>query len=316
VPLRLNQGDPSEARVYYCPHFVAAGLSLFQNAGVDVEFVRTRSGGDRVKGGQVPALLRREADLTIGGPMVTMRMLQDGEGQLLNFCGVVSANPWYLVARHPVPGFTWGMLRGRTIVDVANITTASLCFRWLLRREGIADGAATIIAGLGDEAQDFATLRTGAADFAIHSLHALGPWVADGRLSVVSDLAGPTGPIPWSAYIARPDTIGDRRSELTDFVRAIAAALSWMHAHTSDEIASVIERYYPGYPRSALIEVVDRYRAVAVWPKNPLIPQADFDRFAGILTDVGWLDRPVAYRDQVDPSLAEAALASMGANQQ
>ena len=303
--LRLNQGDPSEARIYYCPHFVAAELGLFHANGVDVSFVWTESTGSAVTGGQIPAVLSGTADLTIGGPMVTMRMWQEGERELVGFCGVVAANPWYLAARHPVADFSWEWLRGRTVLDVANIPTASLCFRWLLRARGLPDGAVRLVPGSGDEAADFAAVQRGAADVALHSLHALAPHLAEGSLSVVADLATATGPVPWSAYIARREVLRRRRPEFVAFTRAIAAALRWMHVHPAADIAALVAPRYPGYALAGLLEGIGRYRAVGVWPADARIPQAEFDHFSRILTEIGWLDRPVAYADLVDPTLAE-----------
>lgn len=305
-PLRLNQGNPTEARVYYCPHFVAAELSLFERAGVEVELVWSGDGGDAVKGGQVPALLRGEADVTIGGPMVTMRMLQDEGRRLINFCAAVAVNPWFLVGREPVGAFSWEMLRGRSVFDIANIPTASLCFRWLLRRLGLADGSVEIRRGSGDD--DLAAFVSGTADFAIHSLHALGPLLAEGRVHVIADLAGPTGRVPWSSYITLPETRRLREADLVCFARAIGAGLGWMREHSVEDVVDVIGPYYPGYPRAGLAEAIERYRSISAWPDDAFIPQQDFDRFAAILTEAGWLKRPVAYKDQVDPTIARDAL--------
>ncbi len=75
--LKLNEGDPSEQRLYYLPHYVAAERGFFADVGLDVVFTRTASGGETIRGGQIPAVLSGEADLTIGGPMVTMKMLEE-----------------------------------------------------------------------------------------------------------------------------------------------------------------------------------------------------------------------------------------------
>jgi NitT/TauT family transport system substrate-binding protein len=311
VPLlRLNQGDPSEARVYYLAHFVAGDLHFFEQEGVNIDFASTRAGADGIGGGQIRGVLSGEADLTIGGPMATMRLLQDGAANLMSFCAAVNINPWYLVARQPTPDFKWDQLRGRTIFDIANIDTASLCFRWLLRQKGLTDEDVQVVLGSGREGDDFDAFTDGKTDYAIHSLHALAPLLATGRLAVVSDLGGPTGPVPWSTYIAAPELLQSRRSDFVAFVRAMARALGWIQSHTGQDIGSLIQRHYPGYPLVGLVEAITRYKAIGAWPVDPLVRKSDFDHFGQILTAVGWLDEPVAYESQVDPWFAEAANAA------
>jgi NitT/TauT family transport system substrate-binding protein len=305
----MNQGDPTESRVYYLPHFVARELGLFEQEGVQVDLVWAAPGDHLAKSGQVPAVLKGEAELTIGGPMVTMRMQADGTARLVNFCAAVHGNPWYLVARTAQPGFRWADLAGRTVVDMANITTASLCFRWLLRREGLTESQLAIEPGSGDESRDLERFRTGHGDYLLHSLHTLGPAIARGELVPVLDLARPTGHVPWSAYIALPETIAQRRAEFAAFTRAIAGALRWVNAHEGAEVAALVGAYYQGYPRAALAEAIARYQAVNLWPREPVIPRDEFERFRGILLDAGWLNRPVPYEDQVDVHLAAEALA-------
>jgi NitT/TauT family transport system substrate-binding protein len=301
--LRMNQGDPTESRVYFIPHFVARTLGLFDRHGVEVSFIWSPPGDHMAKSGQIPAVLSGAADFTVGGPMVTMRMQSEGTAHLQNFCAVVRANPWYLVARTPQPEFDWSALKGRTVFDIATITTASLAFRWLLKKRGLEDDV-RIVDGSGDEAADLVAFVAGAHDFAIHSLHALGPLVADGRVAIVRDLAGPTGPVPWSAYIALPATLQARRKDFAAFTRAIGEALAWIAAQPAEAIAQLVAPDFPGYPSAGLSRAIALYKEVGVWPATPAIPAADFEHFQTILRDVGWFAKPVRYQDQVVADLA------------
>lgn len=304
--LRLNQGDRSEARVYYAAHLVAAALGFFAEEGVDVAFTRTMSGGDGVRGGQIPALLDGSADVTIGGPMVTMRLHEDGEARLLSFCAAAAANPWVLAASRPEPGFAVRGLRGRRVLDMAGIGTATFAFRRWLAGAGL-EAEVEILPSRGDEARDLACLRSGGCDYLLHSLHALGPPVADGQVAVVADLAGPTGPVPWSAYIASPERIAADRPAFAAFTRAIARALRWIGAQAADEVADVVAPAFPGVARAGLAVAVAAYQRNGVFAASPLIARDDFDRFGALLVGAGWLSRPPSYEALVDAELARDA---------
>jgi len=309
LALRMNQGDPTESRIYYLPHFVARNLSLFEQVGLTVEFVWADRSDGLAHSGQVPAVERGEADLTIGGPMVTMRKQADEGKRIVNFCAAVRANPWYLVARQPEPDFRLAHLAGKTVVDMANITTATLCFNWVLTRLGIADQV-LVVSGSGDETSDLAAFRTGQADYLLHSLHVLGPLLASGELAPVQDMATPTGPVPWSAYIALPETIQNRRDEFLAFTSAMDSALQWMSQHSGAEIAQVVSANYPNHPLPTLTDSIVLYLGLGLWPDNARIPRDDFEHFRSILFESGWLNTVVPYEDQVDTDLVSEVTAA------
>jgi NitT/TauT family transport system substrate-binding protein len=305
--LRLNQGDPTESRVYFLPHFVAQQLGLFGGEGVDVEFIWSPPGEYLAKSGQIPAVLKGDAELTVGGPMVTMRMQAEGAARLVSVCGVVNRNPWYLAARGPEPNFKWSDLRDQTVIDVGNITTATLCFRWLLKQAGLSDSQVSLIPGSGDEERDLAAFCAGKGNYVLHSLHGLSPRLADGHLAPIMDLASPTGKVPWSTYIALPGTVSAREEEFAAFVRAMAGALRWVDTHTSVEIAALVGSDYPGYSPAGLLDAISRYKSVNLWSTDPLISREAFEHFRSILMDVGWFNVLVRYEDQVITSLATDA---------
>jgi NitT/TauT family transport system substrate-binding protein len=302
----MNQGDPTESRVYYLPHFVARNLGFFERVGLRVDFVWAEGGDGLAHSGQVPAVERGEADLTIGGPMVTMRKQADEGKRIVNFCAAVRANPWFLVARQAEPDFQFADLAGKTVVDMANITTATLCFNWLLAHNGIADQV-RVVPGCGDAATDLAAFADGRADYLLHSLHVLGALVATHDVAVVQALATPTGPVPWSAYIALPATIEAYRPAFVAFTSALDSALRWINQQSGAEIAQLVSPEYPSMSLAALTDTVDRYLALRLWPDGARIPREDFEHFRSLLIETGWLTWAVPYEDQVNTVLADEA---------
>jgi NitT/TauT family transport system substrate-binding protein len=307
--LRMNQGDASEARVYYCAHFVAAALDLFEAEGVSVVFTSTASGGKTIQGGQIPAVLSGEADLTIGGPMVTMKNHEDGGPPLVSFCAAVAKNPWFLAARAEKTDFRISDLSGARIIDVANVGTASLCFRWLLKDNGLSEADVTLVPGSGSEDDDLAAVAAGTADYALHSLHALAPKLAVHGLAFVSSLAAPTGAVPWSAYIARPAILSERRAEFAAFTRAIGKALEWIGAQPATAVAALVAPSYADYPAEALVAAINGYQRAEVFAASTAISRTDFEHFANILIGAGWLTSTPPYAALVDTSLTSDAVA-------
>ena len=301
--LRLNLGDPSEARLYYLPHVVAEARGFFAAEGVSVVLTGTREGGDTARGGQVPAVVDGRADLTIAGPMVTMKMREDGEAHLLAVSAAVSRNPWCLAAPSPRALRSPADLTGLRVLDIARITTATLALRWLLAAHGLADRV-VVLPGSGGVERDIAAVAEGEADLAYHHLHALAPAVARRELAVVGDVAGWTGPIPWSAYLATPTGIAARRPDLEAFARAIGRALALVADETAAALAADVASAYPSLSPAEIALAITHYRAAGLWPATPAIPRDDVARFGQLLTETGWLSRAPVYDEIVDQTLA------------
>ncbi|WP_172328187.1 ABC transporter substrate-binding protein [Mangrovicoccus sp. HB161399] len=299
--LTMNLGDPSEARIYYLPHVLAERLGFFAAEGLQIEPVQSASGGETVTGGQIPSVLDGCADLTIGGPMVTMKLAEEGR-PLVSFAAAVRSNPWVVLARRPMPGFVLADLDGQRVFDIARIGTAGFIFDAVMAEQGIA--ARREDPGAAATAGDFLASDM---EFAIHHLHAAAPLMAEGRLHAVCSLAGATGGVPWSAYIARPGAIDAQPEAFAAFTRAIRQALAWLAAAGPEAVAATVAPAFPDLAPEVIARIVAFYRAAGLWPGDHRIPAADMLRFGRLLQASGWI------RDLPDPAaltrdlLAEAA---------
>lgn len=294
--LIFNQGDASESRIYYCAHYLADSMGLFADEGLSITFTTSESGGHTVQGGQVPAVMNGEADLTLGGPMVVMKNFQENGPDLRCFCASVAANPWFLAAAQPQPDFVFSQLRGKRVIDVGNVGTATLTFRWLLAQQNLTD-AVTLIPGSGDAERDYAAITNGEADYALHAMHALASAIAQGQLFSITSLAALCGNVPWSAYIARANVMQNKATAFNAFTRAIAHALCLLEKLDAREVAEKVQAYYPDYAFDALIIGINAYQQANIFARKPQIPRSEFEHFSQLLSAIGWLNPklPVPY---------------------
>jgi NitT/TauT family transport system substrate-binding protein len=287
--------------VFYLPHLVAQGLGAFRDEGLTVEFVTSF-------GGQWALLEDGEVDLAIGGPTRNMEQWLRGGARIVNFCAGLKANTWFLIARQPVPGFTWRSLVDRTVLGLHD-APQGVCLRWLLLRHGIRQDEVALVAGQ-DTTSELEAFRGGEGDYLLHSLHTVAPLVARGEVVLIQELATPIGAVPWSTYAALPETLRARRADLDAFTRAIAHALRWIAAAPSDEVAARVASYFPDWEQARLTEVLRTYKQLGTWPESPLIPRADWERYCAMYVAVGALPQPVPYEDLVDTDFAARAMAT------
>lgn len=281
--LTMNLGDLSEDRVYYLPHNLAFRLGYFDAHELRVTAVRSVEGGATVTGGQIPSVLDGTVDLTIGGPMVTMKLAEDGE-QLISFCAAVRSNPWFVLGRKPEPDFVLSDLAEKQVFDLANIGTAGFIFDAVMAEQGIS----ALRFSQGKQVDVDAFLDSD-CPYAIHHLHGVAKGMAQGRLFPLCSLAPTTGGVPWSAYISRPDVIAAKRSAFIAFTRAIADALSWLATANPAQVADVIAPDFPDLDPETMAQIISLYREGGLWPTDHRIPAQDILRFGHLLRASGWI---------------------------
>jgi NitT/TauT family transport system substrate-binding protein len=275
--LRLAQ---AHRPVFYLPHVVAAAIGAFARRSLQIEVVPMATSD------QWRMLTSGAADIAIGGPMRTMKLHETG-ARVVTFCGAVASSPWVVIGPEPSPVVDVRDLMGREVLDDAEIATARLCLRGLLKLRGIAPNE-LVVTEL-PEGDLMHRLSRAQFDLALAPLETvLG--LIDGEIAhVLASLGAWTGPIPWSAYQTLPETLVSRQLELTAFVEAIGEALEAIHGERVPELARWVGNEFAAVTSQLLQGSIAGYRRMGVWPATPPIPSENFDRFARILLAADWL---------------------------
>ena len=297
--LRLAQ---SVAAVFYLPHLIAQEIGAFRDEGLTIEFVTSF--------GQQWALLQSgAADIAIGGRTLTTALAARDGTRNVNFCGALRANTWFVLGRPPATPFKWTDLASRTVIGLADFPQG-ICLRWVLLQHNVDPRQMTLRSGR-DTAGELAAFRAGEGDYLLHSLHTAAPLVAAGEAVLLQELATPTGFVPWSTYAARPAVLRSRRPEFEAFTRAIGRALRWIAAAPPAAVAARLVRYFPEWSLAQLADVVGTYQPLGLWPRDPLIPRADWEHYNTIYEAAGAPSLAVRYDDYVDAGLAEKAMTGL-----
>jgi NitT/TauT family transport system substrate-binding protein len=293
--LRMGQ---SLAAVFYLPHFVARELGAFRDEGLCVEFVTSF--------GQQWSMLECGAvDIALGGPTRNMALYLRAGTRIVNFCAGLRANTWFLVARRPMANFHWADLVERTVIGLPD-APQGVCLRWILLQHSIAPDSVRVIGGK-DTGHELEAFRGGEGDFLLHSLDSVAPLVDAGEAVLVQELATPTGPVPWSTYAALGQALETRRDDIQAFTRAIQRALRWIAVQPASAIATLLAPCFRGWTPIRLANAIAIYQRLGTWPRDALIPRAEWDRYCAMFVEAGALTRSVPYEGLVDASFGRAA---------
>ena len=92
--------------------------------------------------------------------------------------------------------------------------------------------------------------------------------------------------------------------------RAMYRAQKWLHAHAGDGVAAALAVFFPDCPGEILAAAIDRYKALGIWGRNPILPRDGFDRLSAALLSGGLIGKPVPFEACVDMRFAVAAIAA------
>lgn len=288
--------------VFYAPFYAALERKAYARHGVEVRFLtHTRPGG------AVDALFDGAVDVAWGGPMRVMETYDRRPGcDLVCFCEVVTRDPFFLVGATRRPQFTVADLIGLRAATVSEVPTPWMCLQEDMRRAGLDPAGLKRIADRS-MAENAAALRAGEVDV-VQLFQPFVEELVDTGAGHVWYAGAARGHTSYTCFYARRGVLSSRRDELVRMTRAMHETLTWVHSATGDEIAATIAGYFSDTPRARLAAAVDRYKALGIWGRNPILPRSGYDRLKAGLVSGGLVRTGTDFETAVDNGIAEEAM--------
>jgi len=288
--------------VFYAPFYAALALDAYGKEEVEVHLVTAPTPAQAAQG-----LADGSVDVGWGGPMrVMLTNEKDPACDLVGFCEVVTRDPFFLLGRTPCAHFKLAHLMGRRVATVSEVPTPWMCLQEDLRRDGLDPAKLDRVTGRSMP-QSAALLRAGDIDV----VQLFQPFVEE----LVEDGAGhiwyaaaARGATSYTCLYARRSRLAERRDACHRMVRALYRTLGWVHAVTGAEIAAAIASYFPDVPRERLANALERYKALGIWGRNPILPRSGYERLRASLLSGGLIQRGAPYDAAVDNALAERVI--------
>lgn len=288
--------------LFYAPFYAAHASGAFTRAGVEVEL---RPSSDPLEAAR--ALRAGEVDVMWGGPLrVLIARDKDPASDLVCFCDVVARDPFFVVGATPRPGFTFADLLSVKLATVSEVPTPWVCLQDDLRRAGVDPSKVDRIDDRS-MAENEAALREGKVD----AVQVFQPYaenlVSTGAGHIWNAAAG-RGFTAYTTLVTRRGTLESRAEELARMIRGMDATLKWFAVTPSLEIVDVVQSFFPDVSRDLFAACIDRYRALQLWGRDPVIRREGYDRLHAAMRSSGILSRDIAFDDVVDTKLATWAI--------
>ncbi len=294
MPIRLMENFRA---VFYAPYYATHALGFYKREGVEVELLTSDAPGDAV-----PKLIDGSIDVTWGGPMRVMRAHdQDAHSPLVNFCEVVSHDPFFLIGKRGTAPFKLEDLADKRFASVSEVPTPWMCLQQDLRDRGMdpenlprfSDRAMT---------RNYHALQAGDIDV----MQAFEPFISMAEKDSAGDIlyaASTRGPTAYTAFIATHDACTKYRDEFAAMTRATGKMLAWLYANPAEEFAKAVTTFFPDVPEDILSNSLARYKNAGLWSHETRMNPQGFARLAQSLHSGGFIARIPGYDECVEPTL-------------
>ena len=299
--IQLNEVTRS---VFYAPQYVAIANGYFEEEGLELE-ITTGQGADKV----MTAILASQSDIGLCGPEAAIYVYNEGKEDYAQvFAQLTQKDGSLLVSKEPIENFKWEDVKGKTVIPGRKGGVPYMTFEYVLKQNGINPETDVnlddsikfdLMAGAftGGEAE-FVTLFEPTASMTEDA----------GKGYVVASVGEAAGEVPYTAYCAKKSYIEENSEIIEGFTRAIYKGEQFVEEHSANEIAEIIQDFFPDTTVESLTKSVQTYKDIDAWKENPILKEEAFDKLQLIMTEAGELDKKAPYEMIVNNSFAEKVI--------
>ena len=299
--IQLNEVTRS---VFYAPQYVAIANGYFEEEGLELE-ITTGQGADKV----MTAILASQSDIGLCGPEAAIYVYNEGKEDYVQvFAQLTQKDGSLLVSKEPFENFKWEDVKGKTVIPGRKGGVPYMTFEYVLKQNGINPETDVnlddsikfdLMAGAftGGEAE-FVTLFEPTASMTEDA----------GKGYIVASVGEAAGEVPYTAYCAKKSYIEENSEIIEGFTRAIYRGEQFVEQHSANEIAEIIQDFFPDTTVDSLTKSVLTYKDIDAWKENPILKEEAFDKLQLIMTEAGELDKKAPYEMIINNSFAEKVI--------
>ncbi len=280
--------------IFYAPMYVAHSLGYFEKEGLDVDIVLT-SGADAV----AAAVISGDAEIGFCGSEQSIYIYKGGATDyLINFAGLTKRDGSFIIGREDKE-FDINDLKGSHIIAGREGGMPAMTLAYTLHENGISLEDLNFDTSIAFASMTGAFIG-GTSDY-VTAFEPTGLQLEkQGNGFVVASLGQIGGEVPYTTYMTKKSYLEKNSKVVEGFTIAIQKGIDYTLNHSDEEIASIIQDYFPDTSLNDLIEVIKRYRDNDSWYKTTYITEDGFKRVEDIMIYSNELDEYVSYEDLVD----------------
>ena len=286
--------------VFYAPQYVAISNGYFEEKGLEIE-LSTGQGADAV----MTSVLANQVEIGFAGPEASIYVYNEGKEDYTEvFAQLTKKDGSLLVSRTNEENFSWENLKGKTVIPGRKGGVPYMTLEYVLKKNGINPETDLIL----DDSIKFdlmaGAFTAGNADYVTLFEPTASLTEQEGKGYVVVSVGEEAGEIPYTAYFAKKSYIEANEDIIQSFTDAIYEGQTWVKEHTAEEIATVIQDFFPDTSIEMLTEAIQTYKDIDAWNETPVLKEESFNRLQEVMTLAGELENPAPYDKVVNNTYA------------
>ena len=286
--------------VFYAPQYVAINNGYFEEKGLEIE-LSTGQGADAV----MTSVLANQVEIGFAGPEASIYVYNEGKEDYTEvFAQLTKKDGSLLVSRTDEENFSWENLKGKTVIPGRKGGVPYMTLEYVLKKNGINPETDVVL----DDSIKFdlmaGAFAAGNADYVTLFEPTASLTEQEGKGYVVASVGEEAGEIPYTAYFAKKSYIDANEDIIQSFTDAIYEGQIWVKEHTAEEIATVIQDFFPDTSIEMLTEAIQTYKDIDAWNETPVLEEESFNRLQEVMTLAGELESPAPYDKVVNNTYA------------
>jgi NitT/TauT family transport system substrate-binding protein len=287
--------------VFYGPFYAACALGAYEAEGLQVDITMSPDAAKTMQ-----TLLEGNGQVSWGGPLRLMEARQKFPGtDPVAFCEAIGRDPFFLIGREPNVRYQPADLLGQRLAVVTEVDTPWMCLQYDLKLAGI-DPLKLKRTPRRTMADNIAAFKAGEVDV-IQVFQPYAEALVQGGEGHLWYAAADRGPVSYTTLNTTRAFVERHPDVILGMCRAMNRVEQWLERNDGAALAHAIASYFPDVPQPLLAACYDRYKALGVWNRNPVVIREGFEwlRDAGLAE--GRLTQRFEYEQCVVTRYAEQA---------
>ena len=299
--IKMNEVTRS---VFYSPQYVAINNGYFEDYGIEIDLT-TGQGADAV----MTSVLSGESQIGFAGPEASIYVYNEGKEDYTQvFAQLTKRDGSFLVSKEKIDNFDWNMLKGKTVIPGRKGGVPYMTLEYVIKQHGLTPGKDLIL----DDSIKFdlmaSAFTSGDADFVTLFEPTASNIQKIGKGYIVASVGEESGEIPYTAYFAKKSYIENNEETIQNFTNAIYKGQKWVDEHTAEEIAEVIQDFFPDTDLDLLSTAIQSYKDIDAWNDTPVLKQESFEKLQEVISEAGELTQKAPYDKIVNNKYAEEVI--------
>ena len=290
--------------VFYAPQYVAINNGYFKENGIEI-VLTTGQGADAV----MTSVLSNQVNIGFAGPEASIYVYNEGKEDYCQvFAHMTKKDGSFLVAREKNDNFKWQDLKGKTIIPGRKGGVPYMTLEYVLRKNGLDPKKDVVL----DDSIKFdlmaGAFTSGTADYVTLFEPTASLTQNENKGYIVASVGEAAGEIPYTAYFAKKSYIENNKETIQKFTNAIYKGQKWVKENSSEDIAKVVQSFFPDTDITLLSKVIQNYKDIDAWNDTPVLKEESFNLLQDVMTSAGELQKKAPYDKIVNNEYANEAI--------